>query len=308
MVFSRDGNLLFSQRVEVVKSGDVYVGSNGADPEVWFAKVSDDGSRIVYAAWTGFAYFYKQAERLYFAQFGNGQEFTSETVLTNPSATETTSGTVDYSGDEGLPLPVGIAAVGGEAVPFTTGILSSHVSSRVDFSIPPLGAVTIATDGLGEVVVGSARVSSDNTLGGVIRFSIPGIGIAGVGASQPLSGFIIPVRRKAGEINTGVAIYNTESTPVQVTLKLHQALGQITLAGLEALQDGEPIATTCIEDFPASGHVAKFVNELFPDTDTDSFEGTLVVQVTGRKVAATALELGTQPGEFTTLPVTALQD
>ncbi len=155
---------------------------------------------------------------------------------------------------------------------------------------------------------GAVVVTSDNPLGGVIRFSIPGIGIAGVGASQPLSEFIIPVRRKAGGINTGVAIYNTESTPVQIALKLHEALGQITPTGLEALQDGEPIATTSIEDFPAGGHVAKFINELFPDTDTNNFEGTLVVQVTGGKVAATALELGTQPGEFTTLPVTALQD
>ena len=42
-------------------------------------------------------------------------------------------------------------------------------------------------------------------------------------------------------------------------------------------------------------------------TDTNDFEGTLVVEVTGGEVAATALELGNQPGQFTTLPVTPLQ-
>ena len=151
-------------------------------------------------------------------------------------------------------------------------------------------------------------MTSDNPLGGVIRLSIPEIGLAGVGASQPLSGFIIPVRRKAGDINTGVAIYNTESTPVQVTLDLHQKTGQITTTGFETLQDDEAIATASIDDFPAGGHVAKFINELFPDTDTDNFEGTPVVEVTDREVAATALELGTKPGQFTTLPVTPLQD
>ena len=116
------------------------------------------------------------------------------------------------------------------------------------------------------------------------------------------------MRRKAGGINTGVAIYNTESTPVQVTLKLHQTLGQIMPADLKALQNEEPIVTTSIDDFAAAGHVAKFINELFQGTDTDNFKGTLVVEVTGGQVAATALELGTQPGEFTTLPVTPLQD
>ncbi|MDA2938535.1 hypothetical protein MYX75_09770 [Acidobacteria bacterium AH-259-A15] len=42
-------------------------------------------------------------------------------------------------------------------------------------------------------------------------------------------------------------------------------------------------------------------------TTFDDFQGTLVVEVTGRKVSATALELGTEPGQFTTLPVTPLQ-
>ena len=239
--------------------------------------------------------------KLFFAHFGNGQGLTSDTVLTNPSLTKTATGTVDYSDKDGNPLPVGLAAVGDGIVPLAT-------ASSVNFSIPPLGDLTIATDGQGPVISGAAVVTSDNPLGGVIRFSIPGIGIAGVGASQTLSAFIIPVRRKAGGINTGVAMHNTESTPVQVSLKLHQTPGQITPAGFDTFQDGEPVATTSIDDFPAGGHVAKFINELFPGTDTDNFGGTLVVEVTDGKVAATALELGTQPGEFTTLPVTALQD
>ena len=46
---------------------------------------------------------------------------------------------------------------------------------------------------------------------------------------------------------------------------------------------------------------------LFPDADTHDFEGTLVVEVTDGRVAATALELGTEAGQFTTLPVTPLE-
>ena len=72
-----------------------------------------------------------------------------------------------------------------------------------------------------------------------------------------------------------------------------------------------PNGTRIIEDFLAGGHLAQFIGGggeiLFPDADTNDFEGTLVVEVTGGEVAATALELGNQPGQFTTLPVTPLQ-
>ena len=57
----------------------------------------------------------------------------------------------------------------------------------------------------------------------------------------------------------------------------------------------------------AGGHLARFVEELFPEANTQNFHGTLSVEVTGGKVAATALELGSKPGEFTTLPVTQVE-
>ena len=234
------------------------------------------------------------APPLYFAEFGNGQGFTSDIVLTNPSATNTVSGQAAFFDDGGIPLPVGIAGVdSGEATPLTTAPL--QVSSSVNFSVPPLGAVTISTDGQGDVVVGSAVVTADSTLGGVVRFSIPGIGIAGVPVSQPLSGFIVPVRRQAGGINTGVAIHNTESQAVTLSLTLQDTTGQQVFGGAKT-----------IADFPASGQMAQFINELFPNAATDDFEGTFVVEVTGGSVAATALELGTEAGQFTTLPVTPL--
>lgn len=81
------------------------------------------------------------------------------------------------------------------------------------------------------------------------------------------------------------------------------------------LQDvqGTPVSNgeTNIEDVPAGGHLAQFLGGagevLFPDANTEDFQGTLVVRVTGGSVAAAALELGTQAGEFTTLPATPLE-
>ena len=50
---------------------------------------------------------------------------------------------------------------------------------------------------------GSVKVASDGPIGGVLRFGLPGIGVAGVGASQPVRDAIFPARRQAGGITTG---------------------------------------------------------------------------------------------------------
>ena len=220
---------------------------------------------------------------LQFAQLGNGEGLASDIVLTNPSATETVSGHIDFFDDNGSKLPVGITDTG--------------VRTLVNFSVPPLAEVTVSTDGQGDVVVGSAVVTADNVLGGAVRFDLSGIGIAGVGSSPPLIGFVAPVRRLAGGINTGVAIYNMGSQAVTLNLTLRNPQGEVV-----------PNGTRTITDFPVAGHLAQFFGGdgevLFPDADTDDFAGTLVVEVTGGRVAATALELGTEAGQFTTLSVT----
>ena len=56
----------------------------------------------------------------------------------------------------------------------------------------------------------------------------------------------------------------------------------------------------------ANGHKAAFIDELFPSVVQSTFEGTLIATATS-KVAVVGLELGSTPGQFTTLPVTPLQ-
>ncbi len=68
-----------------------------------------------------------------------------------------------------------------------------------------------------------------------------------------------------------------------------------------------PATSATIDELVANGHLAKFIDELFPEADTDDFVGTLVVQASGGEIVATALELGDEPGQFTTLPVTPLE-
>ena len=69
---------------------------------------------------------------------------------------------------------------------------------------------------------GSVRVVADEPIGGVLRFDIPGIGVAGVGVSPPLRDVLFPVRRQEGGINTGVAIHNLGEEAMGVTCELMQ--------------------------------------------------------------------------------------
>ena len=56
----------------------------------------------------------------------------------------------------------------------------------------------------------------------MLRFDIPTVGVAGVGASEPVNDAIFPARRMAGGINTGAAIRNLSAEPMTVTCMLMQ--------------------------------------------------------------------------------------
>ena len=225
-------------------------------------------------------------ETLFFPQFGNGGGLASDLVLTNTTAVAATV-RVEFRNDTGGALNLGVATV-----PPGTATPSGPVST-LDFALAPFGTARISTDGSGiQALVGSAVVLSNRRLGGVVRFTITGVGIAGVGSSTPLTQFMVPVRRKAGIINTGLAIENAESTVVQA---------QLTLLGSDGT--AVPNGTATIDNLPGSGHVSRFIDELFPEAATDDFEGSVRVEVIGGSLAAVALELGSAPGQFTTLPV-----
>jgi glucose/arabinose dehydrogenase len=262
----------------------------------------DEAGELYLADLGGAIYQLLGSERLYFAQFANGGGLSSEIVLVNPSPSNAVSGRVAFFDDDGLPLEIGSAGGVDQGALPAADISISQVSS-VDFSISPLGKVHILTNGQQKQLVGSAVVTSDAPLGGVVRFSIPGIGVTGVGAGQPLGGFIVPVRRKSGGINTAIAIQNTDTDSEMLKLTFPVTL-KLTLQNAQG--EAVPNGTKTISDFPVSGHLAQFIDELFPDADSDDFEGTLVVEVTDGNVAASALELGPDPGQFTTLPVTPL--
>jgi hypothetical protein len=226
---------------------------------------------------------------IYFAQFGNGEGAISDILLTNSSPVTASSATVSFKGDDGAPISVGVTVTGDA----TAGTFQ-ETSSDLDVDVAPLGSVKITTDGIGDIVTGSVTVTFDMPLGGVIRFDLGSFGVAGVNQSTLVRGFITPVRNTS--VNTGVAIYNPEDRLIGLTMRLRNLKGEEIQGGLTSLA------------LDPGGHLAQFITELFRNADLTDFEGTLTVETStfNALMAATALELGTKPGEFTTLPVTPL--
>jgi len=153
----------------------------------------------------------------------------------------------------------------------------------------PLGVLTISTHGRGDLVTGSVRVVSEGPIGGMLRFGHPALGVAGMGAGPAVSEVMVPVRRREGGVNTGIALHNLESSS--------------SLLRCELLQAGVPLGTASIP-LAANGQTSWTIDQAFPATDTSDFTGSLRCTATaGGSFSAAALE--TDPGArtFTALPV-----
>ena len=156
-------------------------------------------------------------------------------------------------------------------------------------AMEPLGELTISTHGRGEVVSGSVKVVSDGPIGGVLRFGLPGIGVAGVGASQPVRDAIFPARRQAGGISTAAAIHNLGEEAMVVSCQL--------------MKDGAVLEE---EEIPleANGQEARYIEQMFTNADMSDFVGSVRCTAPGEGMfTGVAVELDASNQLFTTLPV-----
>ncbi len=236
--------------------------------------------------------FYKGGQvALDFAHFGNGGGITSDIVVVNASANAVQPAIYFYDKMGELIDAGSVVDVMGQGLEVT-----SYGALTVPNEIPSLGELTIPTHGMGDLMTGSVKVVSDSTespIGGVLRFDLTGVGVAGVGASQPVRDAIFPARRMDGGINTGAAFRNLSESKQMLTCRL--------------MKDGQELDMEEV-DLPANGQDAKFIHEMF-DYDTSDFTGS--VRCTApegeQEFTAVALELDTDNGIFTTLPVISLE-
>ena len=153
----------------------------------------------------------------------------------------------------------------------------------------PLEELTIATHGRGGLRAGSVTVRAPGSIGGFLRFDIPGHGVAGVGDSPTLRDALVPVRRQDGGINTGVAVRNRGTSTLKVQCRLMRA--------------GAVLEETIIP-LAANGQDSRFIDQVFPAADTSDFAGSVrcAAPEPGR-FSAVAFELDGVNRIFTTLPV-----
>ena len=224
-----------------------------------------------------------QQTTLDFAHFANGTGITSEMVFLNPS-TQPSRPAVYFYDTEGAPVsPDSVVDLTGDLEVTEDGGLT------VWTEMEPLGVLTISTHGQGPLVSGSVRVVSDGPIGGMLRFEHPDLGVAGVGASLPISDALFPVRRQEGGINTWAAIHNLESSPGLVRCDLMRE---------SVLLDAASIP------LEANGQTSWFIDQAFPGADTSDFAGSVRCDAVGEGLfSAVALEMDPGTRIFTTLPV-----
>ena len=226
-----------------------------------------------------------------FPQFANGDSTVSDLVLVNVD-TKTVTPVVRFYCSNG-------ELISADSVVEVTGDLelAADGSLFVTAGIPPLGERTISTHGRGALTSGSVRVISDGTIGGFLRFDIMAAGVAGVGAAEPARAEVVfPARRKEGGINTGVALRNLSPEAIELDCSL--------------ILDGDVLKTERME-LAIRGQSARFINEMFPTTNTSNFSGSVHCAVDRRSTSTipgatftgVVLEMDIGNRIFTTLPL-----
>ena len=240
-----------------------------------------------------------------FAHFANGEGSISELVFVNRS-TRPSRPAPTYLHSDILPnLPVlyfydqGGDLIDPESVVDITGdlVVTEDGALTVQTEIEPLGRLTISTHGRGDLLSGSVKITSDRPLGGFLRFDLPGIGVAGVGASLPLRDAIFPARRQTGGISTAVAIRNLEVEAMVVSCRL--------------MKDGAVLEEVEIP-LAANGQEAQYIEEMFTGTGADlpDFVGSVRCMAPSEgegMFTGVAVELDAGNQIFTTLPVVPVQ-
>ena len=210
---------------------------------------------------------------LNFTHFANGTGITSEMVFVNVSSHPMHPALYFYDQGGDLVDPELVVDVMGNDLE-----IREDGSLRVWTEMEPLEERTIATHGQGDLVSGSFRVVSNGPIGGFVRYSVPGVGVAGVGASPPVRDALFPAHWQEGGIRTAAALHNLGEEAIVVSCRL--------------MQEGAVLQETEIA-LEANGQTFWFIDEAFPAADTSAFVGAAHCDVSGRgRFTAIASDVG----------------
>ena len=217
---------------------------------------------------------------VYFPHFADGGGWTTQVILVNPTHAPI-SGSVQFFGP------------GSEteaAAPATLTLADGRSGSTFSYAIPPRSAARLrASNPAGPVQVGSVRAVPDPgqpAPSGVSIFAFQKDGMtvseAGVPASTSGAAFRVYVEASGTpgqphSVRSSIALTNTSDAPTTVSLELTDL-------------DGTATGSTASLTIPASGHVARFIDEFFPALTTP-FSGILRIASAAPDIAAVGLRL-----------------
>ncbi len=216
---------------------------------------------------------YRPANTIYLPQFADGMGASTLITLANLTNDQAT-GTVEFLDDDGNPAAVEVEG--------SVGAVSS-----LDFVLERYGSLAIQTAGAANpLVTGWARVTASRPIRGTavyqVRESDDILFEAGVGDAQPtgLANVFVSTRSSAAgdRISTGIAIANPLNERATVDL-IFPAGPMVHLDASITLEPGQ--------------HVAKFIDELFPDLANTDVTGTLIIS---SEVPVVVTALRTQNG------------
>ena len=151
---------------------------------------------------------------LNFAHFANGESITSDVVLMNVGE-RTIRPVIYFYGKNGNLINAGsIVDVAGNLEVQEDGGLTIRTAME------PLRELTTSTHGRGSLVSGSVKVVAEGPIGGVLRYSVPRVGVTGVGTGPAVQDALFPARRKQGGIRTAAAMHNLGEEEIKVRCRL----------------------------------------------------------------------------------------
>ena len=217
---------------------------------------------------------------VYFPHFAAGSGWTTQVILVNPTHAPI-SGSVQFFGP-GSEMEA--------AAPATMTLADGRSGSTFSYAIPPRSATRLRTaNPTGPLQVGSVRAVPDPgqpAPSGVSIFAFQKDGTtvseAGVPASTARAAFRVYVEasgtpEQPHSVRSGIALTNTLDAPTTVSLELTDL-------------DGTATGPTESLTIPASGHIARFIDEFFPALTTP-FAGILRIASTAPDIAAVGLRL-----------------
>jgi len=216
---------------------------------------------------TGQSDFFEVREDLLLPQYVAGGGYSTEIVMTNPSATRTAQVSISLTDLNGRPLE-------------TSSLEIPPVASARFVGMQSLSSASL--------IIGTARINANARLSAYATIIGGGLRATVYPAGQARN-VAFPIKQTGPEVQNAVALLNTTNQTATLTIALLNSRGEEVTRLSRQLSGNEQLS--------------RFIDEFYPDIRNGEFSGTVTVRSTAL-VAVVALQI--DRSGITTIPVTPI--